>query len=172
MRHSLAVMGAVLGVATFGAAVSAGPVVVPTYLKLSDGYVVGAIYTPFVWASVAKSGGNDGDIVRIACRDPGFPHSEIPDQPWQVTLVDAGEALSWQYPEAEHPVWIVSAPALAAQSGVAELERFTVVAAFRRQQLTNRTFVMLHRSMTVGKRSFMEFRPDRLPDLLSLRWRE
>ena len=60
-------------VATFAVAVSAGPEVAPTYLRLNDtssgkGQAVVAIYTPFVWANVVKSGKNDENIVRIARR--------------------------------------------------------------------------------------------------------
>ena len=172
MKQSRAAIGVLLGVGMFGAVISAGPEVAPTYLKLTDGYVVAAIYTPFVWESVAKSDGTHRNIVRIACREIGNPSTRLQDQPWRITLVDAAEALSWQWAEAEQPLWIVSAPELAARSGVAELDRFTVVAGFRPEQLTNRKFVMLHRSRTEGKRSDMEFRPDRLPDLLNLRWRE
>ena len=65
MRHSRFLVGSPLVLLAFAAAGSAGPEAAPTYLKLTDGYVVAAIYTPFVWASVAKSGGNEEAIVRI-----------------------------------------------------------------------------------------------------------
>jgi hypothetical protein len=59
MRHGRSLIGSPLALLAFVAAVSAGPEVAPTYLKLTDGYVVAAIYTPFVWASVARSGGDE-----------------------------------------------------------------------------------------------------------------
>jgi hypothetical protein len=184
-RFALAVAAAGLVVGSLTWPGSAAAPVEPAYLRSRDARVIAAIYTPFVWNALSRTesglanppeatatGAQDSTVI-IAFREPGAPRRvPLSDQPWKLALVDAGEALSWDQPTAQHPVWHADAAGLARQSGVAGVANFTVAGGFRPSQFMGRKFVILYRTAASdGGRYQTEFVPHPLPDLATLRWK-
>jgi hypothetical protein len=137
-----------------------------------------------VWASVLSSSEHGGSgsaaagtspqqLVRIAFREPGIPqHSEALSQaPWRLALVDEYAMASWERPEAQHPVSLAGAAVVAAQTGITELSKFTVVGGFKPEQLTGRKFVIIYHSARMPDGGVHnEFHAERLPDPSRLQW--
>ena len=154
-------------------------VVVPYWLRLSDGTMVGAVYTPVVWnilirdAPGATSHPGITDLVHIAYRHlPSPTDQKFRNIPFRLALTDAVEAGSWERPGAQHPVRIKPGTYVAATSGLSDLAKFDVVAEFRPAQFRSDQYVVLYRQTTnrgVGARVRMHFEGSRLPPLPSVK---
>jgi hypothetical protein len=179
---SLTVACLTVGLAAINPTAAPGVPATAYYIRSPGNHVVGAIYTPHVWASMLSSSQQDGglaaagtspqQLVRIAFREPGTPqHPEALQAPWRLALVDEYAMASWQQPEAQHPVSLAGAAIVAAQTGITELSKFTVVGEFTPAQLTGRKFVIIYHSAPMPDGGVhTEFHAERLPDPSALRW--